>query len=80
MEDNRRTLLFVPQHLHNPDDEIRASRRAVTAQNTILTLDLGFAVLKIDAVFFSTEAIEPLSGTIKFHRTVFRDLDHLAKV
>ena len=40
----------MPQSLHNPDDEIRADRRAITAQNTILTLDLGFAVLKRDPV------------------------------
>jgi len=49
-EDNRRTLLVVPQTLHTPDDEIRAGRRTVTAQNTILTLYLGFAVLKIEPV------------------------------
>ena len=40
----------MPQTLHIPDDEIRAGRRTVTAQNTILTLYLGFAVLKIEPV------------------------------
>jgi hypothetical protein len=37
-------------------------------------------LLIMDVPRFLTETIEPFSGVIKLHRSVFRDLNHLTEV